>query len=81
MDCRMSATIECCVFFPVRQSFSRFITQIGQTQRLIQFPIGQQPGVGCDLGTVKLQLQTTIESHPQSLFFGCTHWIFRFSLI
>ena len=31
-----------------------------QSQRLIQFRVGQQPGIRRDLETVKLQLQTTI---------------------
>jgi hypothetical protein len=35
------------------------------------------PGTGGDLGTVKLRLQTTIETHPQT-FFACTRWIFGF---
>ena len=59
----------------------QILTQIGQAQRLVQFPIAQQPGVGCDLGPVKFQLQATIESHPQSLFFACTRWVFRFLLL
>ena len=54
------------------------LPQIGQAERRIQFPVGQQPGIRRDLGPVKLQLKTTIESHPQSRFFACTHWIFRF---
>jgi hypothetical protein len=37
---------------------------LGQPKCCIQFPVGQQPGIGGDLGTVKLQLQTTIEGHP-----------------
>jgi hypothetical protein len=57
----------------------QILSQVGQTQRLIQFEVSKQARVGGDLGTVKLQLQTTIKSNPQSLFFACTHWIFRFS--
>jgi hypothetical protein len=30
---------------------------------------------------VKLQLQTTIENHPQTRFFACTRWIFRFLMV
>ena len=70
--------MECCVFFPRAPIAQQNLTQIGQTQCRIQFPVSQQPGVGRDLGTVKLQFQTTIESHPQSLFFACTRWIFPF---
>ena len=43
-------------------------------------PDRQQPGIRRDLGTVKLQLQTTIKNHPQSFFFACTRWFFRFLL-
>ena len=38
-------------------------------------------GVRSDLGTVKLQLQTTIESRPQNLVFAYTRWIFRFLFV
>ena len=60
IDCRISATIECCVFLPVRQSFKLSLHR-GQSQRLIEFPVGQQTRIGGDLGTVKLQLQTTVK--------------------
>ena len=39
---------------------------LGQSDRIIQFPIRQQPGVGRDLGTVELQLQPTVKTEPQN---------------
>jgi len=43
--------------------------------------LGQPPSIRRDLGSVKLQLQTTIKSHPQTRFFACTRWIRRFLLV
>ena len=50
----------------------------GQVQRLIQLPVGQQSGVGSDLGPVKFQLQVTVKRHSQSRIFTCTRQIFGF---
>jgi len=33
---------------------------LGQSDRIVQFPVRQQPSVGSDLGTVELQLQPTV---------------------
>ncbi len=33
---------------------------LGQSNRIIQFPVRQQPSVGSDLGTVELKLQPTV---------------------
>ena len=44
----------------------RIGTRVGQPERIIQLAIGQQPGIGGDRGTAKLQQQTTVEIEPQS---------------
>ena len=59
----------------------QLIPQVGQTQRRVQLPIGQQPGIRRDLCAVKFQLQAAIEHHPQSRFFACTRWILHFLLV
>jgi hypothetical protein len=38
---------------------------LGQAKGIIKLPIGEQSGVRCDPGTVKLQLQATVEIDPQ----------------
>jgi len=47
----------------------------GQTQRLIELPIRQQPGVGGDLASQELQLQSTVEINPQVPVLAVTHWV------
>ncbi len=39
---------------------------LGQSDRIIQFPVRQQSSVGSDLGTVELRLQPTVKIHPQN---------------
>ena len=39
---------------------------LAQSDRIIQFPVRQQPGVGSDLGTVELELQPTVKIQPQN---------------
>ncbi len=46
---------------------------LGQSDRVIQFPIRQQPSVGNDLGTVELKLQTAVEIDPKAPLFRFTH--------
>ena len=46
---------------------------LAQSDRIIEFPIRQQPGVGRDLGTVELQLQPTVKNKPQNPCFPFTH--------
>ena len=41
--------------------------------RIIQFPVRQQPRIGSDLGTVELQLQPTVKTKPQNPYFPFTH--------
>ena len=48
----------------VRQSIG---TCVGQAQRVIQFAISQQPGIGGDRGATKLEHQTPVEIEPQSV--------------
>jgi hypothetical protein len=40
--------------------------RVGQAQRVIQLAVRQQPAIGGDRGTAKLQHQTTVEIEPQS---------------
>ncbi len=46
---------------------------LGQSDRIIQFPVRQQPSVGSDLGTVELKLESTVKIQPQNLIFRFTH--------
>ena len=49
--------------------------RVSQAERVVQLAIGQQPGIGGDRGTMKLQHQTTVEIEPQSLGFRFTRWV------
>jgi hypothetical protein len=40
-------------------------TCIGEAQRVIQFPVGEQPGIRGDRRTAKLQHQAPVEIEPQ----------------
>ncbi len=42
---------------------------LGQSDRIIQFPVRQQPGVGSDLGTVELKLEPTVKIQRQNPIF------------
>ncbi len=44
-----------------------------QSDRIIQFPVGQQPSVGSDLGTMELKLEPTVKIQPQNPCFPFTH--------
>ncbi len=61
---------KCC-----RYGFGRYDTgrrtglNLGQSDRIILFPVRQQPSVGSDLGTVELQLQPTVKILPQNPLF------------
>ncbi len=46
---------------------------LGQSDRIIQFPVRQQPSVGSDLGTVELKLEPTVKIQPQNPCFPFTH--------
>jgi hypothetical protein len=44
-----------------------------QSDRIIHFPVGQQPSVGSDLGTLELKLEPTVKIQPQNPCFPFTH--------
>jgi hypothetical protein len=46
---------------------------LGQSYRIIQFPVWQQTSVGSDFGTVELKLQPTVKIQPQNPIFRFTH--------
>ena len=46
----------------LRQSLA---TAVGQSERVVQFAIGQQSGIGGDRRTAKLKHQTAVEIEPQ----------------
>ena len=46
---------------------------LGQSDRIIQLPVRQHPSVGSDLGTVELQLESTVKIQPQNPLFRFTH--------
>jgi Transglycosylase len=46
----------------------RIGTRVGQAQRVVQFAVSQQPGIGGDRGAAKFQQQTTVEIEPESAF-------------
>ena len=45
----------------------------GQSDRIIQFPVRQQPRIGSDLGTVELNLEPAVKIQPQNPCFPFTH--------
>ena len=40
--------------------------RVGQAQRVVQFAVGQQSGIGGNRRTAKLEHQTAVEIEPQS---------------
>ncbi len=46
---------------------------LAQSDRIIQFPVRQQPSVGSDLGTLELKLEPTVKIQPQNTLFRFTH--------
>jgi hypothetical protein len=40
-------------------------TRVGQSQRVVQLAIGEQPGIGRDRGAAKLEHQAAVEIEPQ----------------
>ncbi len=51
-------------------------TRLGQCQRLVEFSIREQPGVGGDLAAHEPQLQPAIEIDPQVPVLAVTHRVF-----
>ena len=53
---------------PARASISQMLSRdYHQSEHVIQFAIGQQPGIRRDAGTVELQLHTAVEIEPSSV--------------
>ena len=46
---------------------------LAQSDRIIQFPVRQQPSVGGDLGTVELKPEPTVKTEPQNPGIPFTH--------
>ena len=46
---------------------------LGQSDRIVQFPVRQQASVGSDLGTVELKLEPTVKIQPQNPRIRFTH--------
>ena len=46
-----------------------------QAERIIEFAIGQQSGIGGDAGTVELQLEAAVEIEPKSIGLRFTRWL------
>ena len=44
-----------------------------QPERLIEFAIRQQSGIGCDLATEELEFQAAVKTDSQIVVFGVTH--------
>ncbi len=44
-------------------------SNLGQSDRIIEFPVRQQPSVGSDLGTVELKLEPTVKIQAQNPIF------------
>ncbi len=57
----------------VRLSWKRPPGRLGQAKGIVELPIGEQPGVGSDLGTVELQPEATVKIQPQKPLFRFTH--------
>ena len=49
--------------------------QIGEAERVVQFPLGQQAGVGGDPAAVEFQLQSPVEINPQRPIIRFTRWV------
>lgn len=74
---RGSPVSMCWVFSPARQSSKISSPHHRESQCVIQLAIRQQPCITRELGTMELQLQTTIKIDPQRGPFRFTHWIPR----
>jgi hypothetical protein len=56
-----------------------FFRDLGQTQSVIKFLIGEKSSIGGDRRTVELKAQLAVESYSQTLISAFTHWTLRFS--
>lgn len=51
--------------------------QVGQTQSVVQFAVGEQSGVGRDPAAAELQLQAPVEPDPQGAVVRFTRRVFH----
>jgi hypothetical protein len=51
--------------------------QIGQPERVVQFAVSEQSGVGGDPAAVEFQLQAAVEIDPQRPVISFTRWVFH----
>jgi hypothetical protein len=49
--------------------------ELGQAEGIVQFPKGEQPGIGRDLGAVEFQLEPAIEPELDRGFSRFTRWM------
>ena len=57
----------CRPFLPVLASGKLVAGHRGQAERVVEFPVGQQSGVGGDDRTTELEHQAAIEIEPENL--------------
>ena len=50
---------------------------VSQAKSIVKLPVGKQPSIRADLGTVKFQPQTAVEIDPQTGLSGFTRWVTR----
>ena len=61
---------------PAAAAFRKSATsQVGQPQGVVEFSLGQQPGVGRDPAAVEFQPQATVEIDPQGAIIRFTRWV------
>jgi hypothetical protein len=61
---------------PPRATVNQVLLRDGhQAERVIEFAIGQQSGIGGDARTVELQLEAAVEIESESIGFGFTRWL------
>jgi hypothetical protein len=51
--------------------------QIGQPERIVQFPVGQQTGVGGDPAAVEFQLEAAVKIDPQRPIIRFTRCVYH----
>jgi hypothetical protein len=61
---------------PARASINQILPRdLHQSEGIVQLAIGQQAGVGGDIGAVELELQSAVEIEPRSVQFRFTRWV------
>ena len=58
-----------------RRSFSleNTLGHLSQAEGIVKLPVGEQPGIRGDLGTVEFKLQSTVKNDPKAPRFRFTH--------